>query len=303
VTRRRRVAAALALAAALGTLAFFTLTRPRPLNPGALATGYAADPANGAVVYRAGACYACHLPPRDGGVADRSLPSGGAPMPTPAGTFYPGNLTPDLATGLGGWSELEFVQAMTRGVAPDGRHYFPAFPYAAYAGMSVDDLRDLWAYLRSLPPVDSPPRPAEIPLAPLARRTVGLWKLAAGEMPSLAPDPARGAAWNRGAYLVAAPGHCGECHTPRNLLMVRDERRALAGGPHPAEEGEVPSLRGLVARGRYTDATDLATALRYGEAFGYDKLASGGMGRIQSELAKLPESDLAAMAEYLVSLD
>jgi len=302
VTRRRRVAAALALAAAGGAILFATLTRPRPLAAGGLAPGYAPDLANGEVVYRAGACYACHQPPPDAVVADRALPSGGAPMPTPAGTFYPGNLTPH-PTGIGAWSELDFVQAMTRGVSPDGRHYFPAFPYPAYAAMRVEDLRDLWAYLRGLPPVDAPARAADVPAAPLARRAVGLWKLAAGETPPFRPDPARGDAWNRGAYLVAAPGHCGECHTPRDLLKVRDERRALAGAPHPAEEGTVPSLRGLVARGRYADAADLATALRYGESLGYDKLASGGMGKIQSELARLPDADLAAMAEYLVSLD
>lgn len=85
--------------------------------------------------------------------------------------------------------------------------------------------------------------------------------------------------------------------------MVRDEHRALAGAPHPAEDGEVPSLRALVARGRYTDAADLATALRHGESYGYDKLASGGMGKIQSELARLPESELAAIAEYLLTLE
>jgi mono/diheme cytochrome c family protein len=302
VTRRRRVAAQLALAAAGAALVLFALTRPRPLDAGALAPGYAPDLANGAVVYRAGACYACHQPPPGAVVADRALPAGGAPMPTPAGTFHPGNLTPH-PTGLGDWRELDFLQAMTRGVSPDGRHYFPAFPYAAYAAMRLDDLRDLWAYLRRLPPVDSPPRPAEIRLEPLARRAVGLWKLAAGATPPFRPDPAHSDSWNRGAYLVAAPGHCGECHTPRNLLLVRDERRALAGAPHPAEDGTVPSLRGLVARGRYADAADLATALRYGESLGYDKLASGGMGKIQRELAQLPERDLAAMAEYLASLD
>ena len=302
MSRRRRAAAGLALAALLGIPAFLALTRPRPLEPGPLVERVP-DLANGATMYRIGSCYACHQPAEGAAGAAADLPVGGTPFATPAGTFYPGNLTPDAETGLGRWSETDFLSAMTRGVSPDRRHYFPAFPYVAYAGMRTEDLRDLWAYLRQLPPVAAPGREPSLPLLPVARRTVGLWKLLADTAPPFTPDPARSAAWNRGAYLVAAPGHCGECHTPRNLLMLRDESFALGGGPHPAGDGHVPSLRRLVARGRYKDAADLVLALQYGETFGYDKLSSGGMGKIQTELAQLPESELRAIAEYLVALD
>jgi mono/diheme cytochrome c family protein len=302
LSRRRRAAAGLALAALVGVPVFLTLTRPRPLEPGAL-PARTVDLANGATIYRAGGCFGCHQPPAGAPGDEPSLPAGGAAFPTPVGTFYPGNLTPDPETGLGHWSEQDFLSAMVRGVSPDGLHYFPAFPYPAYATMRVDDLRDLWAYLHELPAVRSPGRDPSLPLLPFARRAVGLWKRLEGDARPFLPDPAKGATWNRGAYLVSAPGHCGECHTPRNVLMIRDESFALAGGPHPAGDGHVPSLRRLVARGRYADAADLALALQYGETLGYDELSSGGMGKIQTELAQLPAADLAAIAEYLIALD
>ena len=221
---------------------------------------------------------------------------------TPAGTFYPQNLTPDPRTGLGRFDEAGFVNAMTRGVSPEGTHYFPSFPYGSYRSMSARDLLDVRAYLLTLPAVRSPGRPQAVPLEPVARRAVGIWKRLAFRAPVFSPDPARGPEWNRGAYLVKGPGHCGECHTPRDRLMVPDEARAMAGGPHPAGEGNVPSLLDLVARGRYRDAADLALALEHGETFGYDKLSSGGMAGIQESLSHLPEEDLRAMATYLVSL-
>jgi mono/diheme cytochrome c family protein len=136
----------------------------------------------------------------------------------------------------------------------------------------------------------------------LARRTVGLWKRLAFRNPEFRPDPARSAAWNRGAYLVHGPGHCGECHTPRNFLMVRDDTRWLEGGPHPRGEGQVPSLRDLLGRKRYADVADLELALQYGETLGYDKLSSGGMAEVQISLGRLPEVDLQAISEYLLSL-
>jgi mono/diheme cytochrome c family protein len=136
----------------------------------------------------------------------------------------------------------------------------------------------------------------------LARRTVGLWKRLALRGPAFRPDPERSAAWNRGAYLVQGPGHCGECHTPRNAVMILDDTRALEGGPHPRGDGQVPSLRDLVGRGRYADVADLGLALQFGETLGYDKLSSGGMAEVQMNLARLPEDDLRAISEFLLSL-
>jgi mono/diheme cytochrome c family protein len=293
---------AVALVAATGAAAFLFLTRPSPLPAGAIPAGQEPDVANGQVLFHAGSCLYCHKAPKGAPAAAANLPVGGAPFKTPVGTFYPGNLTPDPETGIGRWSATDFANAMMRGLSPDGRHYFPAFPYPTFAHMRIEDVLDLRAYLMSLPAVRSPTRQPGIPLLALARRGVGLWNWLGLRNSPIVPDPAHGASWNRGAYLVQAPGHCGECHTPRNWLMVPDQARFLAGGKHPAGEGRVPSLRGLVRRERYKDAADLALALQYGESFGYDKLSSGGMGAIQSNLAELPEADLKAIAEYLVSL-
>jgi len=292
----------LGLLVALAAAVLLLLSRPRPLDATALPS-HTADAARGEVLFHAGSCLACHKAERGAPGAAEGLPTGGTPFPTPVGTFYPGNLTPDESTGIGAWSALDFVNAMTRGLSPEGTHYFPAFPYDSYEAMRLEDVLDLHAYLMSLPAVSSPPREPDIPLLPVARRAVGLWKRLALDGRTFQADPDRSESWNRGAYLVHAPGHCGECHTPRNWLTIPDESRYLAGGPHPAGEGNVPSLRGLVPRGRYKDATDLTLALQFGETFGYDKLSSGGMADIQMNLAKLPESDVRAIAEYLVSLN
>jgi mono/diheme cytochrome c family protein len=296
--------AALGLLGALGAVAFFALTRASPLGTAAL-PDHVADPARGEVLYHAGSCGSCHKAAEGAPGAEEGLPTGSAPFATPVGTFYPGNLTPDKETGLGRWSEADFVNAMVRGISPDGAHYFPAFPYASYRLMPLEDVLDLRAYLMTLPAVRSPAREPDMPAAGLARRGVGLWKWVGLEEGVFEPDPSRSETWNRGAYLTNGPGHCGECHTPRTAFMTPDESRHMAGGPHPGGEGEgdVPSLTGLVARGRYKDAADLTLALQFGETFGYDKLSSGGMADIQMNLAKLPESDVRAISEYLISLD
>ncbi len=299
---RRRTLAAIVVVLAIAAVAFLWLTRPDPLPASAL-PAHRADLRNGETLYRAGSCLACHRPPDGAQGVDRGLPSGGRPFKTPVGVFYPQNITPDPETGIGKWSEIDFVNAMARGLAPDGRHYFPAFPYMAYRAMRLGDLLDLRAYLLSLRPVRSPRREADVPLVALARRGVGLWKRLAFRQRPYSPDPSRSATWERGAYLVNAPGHCGECHTPKSWLMIEDLGRHLAGGPHPAGDGKVPSLHGLLARKRYKDVDDLVLALQNGETFGYEHLSSGGMAQIQESLSQLPEADLRAISEYLVSLE
>jgi mono/diheme cytochrome c family protein len=301
----RRTAPALATLAVGGAAAFWLLSRPSPLPPAAV-PAHEVDLRKGETLYHAGSCLACHKAPEGAPGADRGLPAGGTPFRTPVGVFYPQNLTPDGETGLGRWSEVDFVNALRLGISPRGTHYFPAFPYTSYRSMTMTDLLDLRAYLMSLPAVRSPSREADVPLvAPLvalARRAVGLWKRIAFRQPAFSPAPGRPPSWTRGAYLANAPGHCGECHTPKDWLMVADESRHMAGGPHPGGEGKVPSLRGLVARKKYTDVDDLVLALQNGETLGYEHLSSGGMAAIQENLARLPESDVRAIAGYLLSL-
>jgi mono/diheme cytochrome c family protein len=296
--------AALALLGVLGVAAFLLLTRPRPLAANAI-PDHTPDVAQGEVLFHVGSCGSCHKAADGAPGASRGLPTGSAAFPTPIGTFYPGNLTADPETGIGAWSEADFINAMVQGIAPDRRHLFPAFPYPSFRLMPLEDVLDLRAYLMSLPAVHSPRQEPDVPMAGLARRSLGLWKRIA--LPDVdrrfEPDSERSDSWNRGAYLTNGPGHCGECHTPRTWTMAADESRHLAGGPHPGGEGQVPSLLGLVDRGRYKDAGDLTLALQFGETFGYDKLSSGGMADVQMNLAMLPESDVGAIAEYLVSLD
>jgi len=259
------------------------------------------DPANGEVMYHAGGCISCHRTSDTAGVD--GPPAGGAAFPTPVGTFWPGNLTPDADTGIGSWTAEQFVDAVMHGVSPARQHYFPALPYPSYRNMRTEDVLDLWAYLNTLEPVISAGRDPDLPMLILARRAVGFWNLLALDKAGFRPDPDETDSWNRGAYLVNGPGHCGECHTPRDWLMIPDKSRAFAGGPHPRGEGEVPSLLDLEGRKRYTGVSDLTLALQFGETLGYDKLSSGGMADVQMNLAMLPDDDVRAIAEYLISLD
>lgn len=299
--RARHILLALALLAALGLAAFWLLSMPRPLTAAEIPQ-HTADVANGQRLYHAAGCVSCHQPSPDLKGVDANLPAGGAPLVTPIGTLYPLNLTPDPDTGIGKWTDLEFVNAVQRGISPEGEHLISALPYTSYVHMKPEDVLDIRAYLATLPAVKSPERAADIVLEPLLRRGVGLWKWVGLDTTPWTPDPAQTESWNRGSYLVNGPGHCQECHTPRNALMALDSAQAFAGGPHPEGKGNVPSLRGLIGRGRYTDAADLASALQYGDAMGYDKLASGGMAQVRRNIAQLPESDIQAIAEYIASL-
>ncbi|MGQ0486511.1 MAG: c-type cytochrome, partial [Hyphomicrobiales bacterium] len=145
------------------------MSAPRPLDA-SLLPQHTADLGNGERLYNAGGCYSCHKPATGLKDVDVDLPAGGYPLKTPIGALHPANLTPDLETGLGRWSDIQFVNAVQRGISPGGRHYIPAFPYTSYAAMRVEDVLDIKAYLATLPAVKSPKRDDGLALVSLLRR-------------------------------------------------------------------------------------------------------------------------------------
>ncbi len=302
----KRIIAAGIIAAGVAATAGWIAGAPQPSDAASLAA-HQPDIENGKRLYTASGCLSCHLPAKDDAGADKSLPSGGHALVTPVGTFYPPNITPDPDSGIGGWTGIQFIDAVKHGISPQGRNLLPAFPYTSYIHMSDADVLDIKAYMDTLTPVQAANRAPDLlfglPVETIMRRGVGLWKKVALQTGAFANDPARDDVWNRGQYLVTGPGHCGECHTPRNLFMAMDMSNWMAGGPHPEGQGNVPSLRTLKQRGRFKDVNDLATALEFGETLGYDKMSSGGMAAVQSNMAKLPAEDRIAIATYLMSLD
>ena len=301
MTRRAKLLTFLAVFAVAGLGIAWGMSVPHPLTAADI-PAHTPDIANGKELFNAAGCLSCHKPGPDLKNVDASLPAGGTAFKTPVGTFYPPNLTPDPETGIGKWTDLEFVNAVQRGISPEGENLIPAFPYTSYARMKTTDVLDIKAYLDSLTPVVAPEKEAQIPAPWLLRRGVGIWKHIAFDTDDWKPDPTKSAEWNRGAYIANGAGHCNECHTPRNLFMAFDWSKQFQGGPHPGGEGKVPSLHDLIGRGKYKDAADLVSAFQNGEMMGYSDMSSGGMGEVQSNMAKLSDSDVQALADYITSL-
>jgi|SRR5665213_577848 len=257
---------------------------------------YTPDLANGLTTFNAGGCSSCHAVP---GQPDRLKLGGGVAIPSPFGTFYAPNISPDPADGIGRWNEAEFVTAVTRGISPSGYHYFPAFPYTSYAHAKRDDIRDLFAYLKTLPPVSGKVRDHDVPFPFNIRRNVGIWKLLFMDTSPFTPDATRSAQWNRGAYLAGSLGHCAECHSPRNFIGGIIAAQRFAGGPNPEGEGWVPNItqKGL---GDWSEK-DIAYFLETGTTPDGDS-AGGAMGRVIKNTSQLPPQDTGAIAAYIKSL-
>jgi mono/diheme cytochrome c family protein len=291
--RRTFLSFVLAGVVALGV--FWWLTNPSAVASNALPS-YTPNPDNGLTVFNAGGCSSCHAVPNQ---PDRLKLGGGLAIPSPFGTFHVPNISPDMADGVGRWTEAEFVTAVTKGTSPTGAHYFPAFPYTSYQHAKVEDVRDLFAYLQTLSPVSGKVRDHDVPFPFNIRRNLGIWKLMFMDGKPFVPDSARSAQWNRGAYLVNSLGHCAECHSPRNILggIVADQR--FAGGPNPEGEGWVPNItqKGLAE----WSEKDFSYFLETGEMPDGDK-AGGSMARVIRNTSQLSPEDRAAMAEYLKSL-
>jgi mono/diheme cytochrome c family protein len=291
----RRIFLAVVVAAAVGFTIFWWLTIPAVV-PSNLLPAYTPNLANGLTTFNAGGCSSCHAVP---GQPDRTRLGGGLAIPSPFGTFYVPNISPDPVDGIGRWTEADFVTAVVKGTSPAGAHYFPAFPYTSYQHAKVEDVRDLFAYLKTLAPVSGKARDHAVPFPFNVRRTIGIWKLLFTDSKPFVADAAHSARWNRGAYLVNSLGHCAECHSPRNFLGGIIAAQRFAGGPNPEGEGWVPNItqKGLAE----WSEKDIAYFLETGEMPDGDT-AGGSMARVIKNTSQLSSEDREAIAEYLKSL-
>ena len=251
----------------------------------------------GAYLVLAGGCTTCHT--EKGGMRF----AGGRALKTPFGTFFSPNITPDRETGIGIWSDEDFVRALRKGVRPDGAHYFPVFPYTTYTRMTRADALAIKAFLFSTPPVSKPNRDHDVGFPFSWRLIQAGWKLLFFDAGEFKADPARSEAWNRGAYLVEALAHCGECHTPRNIFGGADRDKWLAGtadGP----DGEIapnitPDKESGI--GEWSEG-DIIQLLKIGFKPNFDDVQGTMAEAIEDGLKSLTDADLKAIAVYLRAL-
>ena len=291
----RKLGVVAVIAAVIGCGVFWAVSIPETVPASAL-SAYTPKLDNGKTMFLAGGCSSCHAKPDQD---DKTLLGGGLALKSPFGTFHVPNISPDPNVGIGRWSEADFVTAMVKGTSPGGQHLYPAFPYTSYQRMDLDDLRDLFAYLKTLPTSAVVSRPHDLPFPFNIRRTLGGWKFLFLDGQAFKPDSSKDAVWNRGAYLVNGPGHCAECHSPRNALGAIIPSQRFAGGPDPSGEGWVPNItqHGLSRR----SLEQLANLFTTGELPDGDTVG-GEMGKVIGNTKRLSTQDRLAIATYIKSL-
>jgi mono/diheme cytochrome c family protein len=253
----------------------------------------------GAYVLRASGCVTCHTDEENNG----KLLAGGRALETPFGTLYGPNITFDREHGIGAWQAQDFFRALRHGVAPDGSSYYPGFPYTSYTRMRREDMFALWVYLASVPTSARENTPHELVWYMRLRVANRIWKLLFFEPGVIQPDEKRSKSWNRGAYLVNAMAHCGECHTPRTSLGNLDNDLAYAGAKNGPEGESAPNITpdkktgiGDWSRSEFVDYLS--------EGLLPDGDYAGGVMTdvIDDGLAYLTPEDLQAVAEYIMTL-
>jgi mono/diheme cytochrome c family protein len=284
------VIAVIVLAAAVA--AFAVIWRPAiaAIDPPAPQSFDAALVKRGRALAAAGNCSDCHT------VRGGQAFAGGLPVPTPFGSIYSSNITPDAETGIGRWPEAAFRRAMRSGVDRDGRHLYPTFPYDHFTNVTDDDDRALYAYLMTRQPVHAPARANQLPF-PLDRRfVIAGWKLLFLRRETFQPDDSKSAEWNRGAYLVEGLAHCGACHTPRNALGAERASAPFAGGD--VDNWHAYAINAQSPSPVPWDADALFMYLRDGWHPDHG-VARGPMVQVVSNLSSVPESDIRAIATYM----
>jgi mono/diheme cytochrome c family protein len=263
-----------------------------PIDPPAGSTFDQATISNGRTLALIGDCQTCHTAP--GG----RVFAGARAMPTPFGTIYSTNITPEPETGIGRWSEAAFVRAMRRGIDREGRHLYPAFPYDHFGLTTEDDLKALYAFFMTRDPVRSTAPANQLPFPINVRLVLAGWKLLFLRDRRLKPEQAGDPVWNRGKYLAEGVGHCGACHTPRNLMGAEESSRAFQGG-----EAEGWHAYALGPESKSPVPWDEPALIQYLEK-GFHPLhgvARGPMAPVVDNLALVPPEDVAAIARYIVA--
>jgi mono/diheme cytochrome c family protein len=286
------------VAIAVAVVAVFLVVRPQTLPASATSAPHQIDLANGERIFIAGNCSACHM---SAGQDDRHLLGGGLKLNTAFGTFTTPNISPDQSHGIGAWSELQFLNAMKRGVGARNEHLYPAFPYTFYARLRTADARDLFAYIKTLPASDATSAGHHLKFPFSIRPLLGFWKLLYFRPADFVADQTKSAAWNRGAYLVEAAAHCSACHTPHDSLGGERQDKAFSGAPSLEPGGRfatniTPSPAGIGA----WSVEDLAEFLKSGQDSCFNEPV--GMQDVVASTSQLSDEDLAAIAAYVFAL-
>ncbi len=295
--KRRTIIAGAAGVVAVGLATFYVLTVPSTISASAFPSRTPSI-ANGQTIYNASGCANCHATP---GQDDRLILGGGLGIGSPFGVFKVPNISSDPTAGIGAWTEVQVVNAIMRGVGRNNEHLFPALPYSSYQRMALDDARDLYAFMKTLPADARPSEPHAVPFPFSVRRNLGLWKLLFVDRQPFVPDPQRDAATNRGAYLVDALGHCAECHSGRNALGGIKPSERFAGGALPDGKGWVPNITPHPDGLATWSVADLEFFFSNGLTPEGASVA-GEMAAVVRSTAQLSPADRHAMALYLKSL-
>ena len=280
----------------VGAGAFLVVTRPQPQPDVYWAKAGTGDAKNGEMVFSMGGCVSCHMAPKAEG-AQQLVLAGGLALKSPFGTFHVPNISPDEKAGIGAWTLAQFGNALTRGVGPNGEHLYPSLPYGSYSRMTAKDVGDLFAYIKTLPKSSNVAPPHELGFPFNIRLALGGWKfLYFNDKPRV--DLANAdAVVKRGQYIVEGPGHCGECHTPRDELGGFKADLWLAGAPNPEGKGKIPNITPGGTIAAWSEA-DIVNYLETGFTPEFDSVG-GTMVEVQQNMAKLPKKDREAIAAYL----
>jgi len=252
----------------------------------------------GEYLVRIAGCISCHTDEKNHG----SPLAGGRALRTPFGIFYTPNITPDPETGIGRWSEADFRRALHEGLSPSGLHYYPAFPYTAYTQLRAEDVNAMWRYLQSRKAVHQLNKPHELPWYLRVRAIIGAWKAMYFRPGYFTPQTDQSTEWNRGAYLVRAAAHCGECHTPRNWLGGLKASHELSGNPEGVDGAQVPNITvdEETGIGEWTK-NDLVTYLENGMTPDGDFAGDAMAEVIDNSTSHMTATDRRAIAQYIWS--